>query len=61
MKRRRDVCPAKAAALFIDRARRIADSLQLGIDHSRCRRWRPACIFACIQAGTDNTEFTRRT
>ena len=26
-----DVCPAKAAALFIDRARRIADSLQLGM------------------------------
>ena len=25
-----DVCPAKAAALFIDRARRITDSLQLG-------------------------------
>lgn len=30
-------------------------------DHSRCRRWRPACIFACIEAGTDNTEFRRRT
>jgi hemoglobin len=26
-----DVCPAKAAELFIDRARRIAESLQLGM------------------------------
>ncbi len=31
----RDVCPPQAAALFVDRAERIADSLQLGIAFHR--------------------------
>jgi hemoglobin len=31
----REVCPPAAAALFIDRARRIADSLELGIAAQR--------------------------
>ncbi len=31
----RDVCPSQAAALFIDRAARIAESLQLGIAFHR--------------------------
>jgi len=41
----REVCPASAAALFIDRSRRIADSLELGIamrkGEIRPRRSRP--------------------
>lgn len=31
----RDVCPPEAAALFIDKARRIADSLEMGIATAR--------------------------
>ncbi len=42
----REVCPPAAAALFIDRAHRIADSLELGIagqkGEIRPRRARPA-------------------
>lgn len=43
----REVCPPPAAALFIDRAYRIADSLEFGIaaqkGEIRPRRIRPAC------------------
>lgn len=42
----REICPAPAAALFIDRSRRIADSLELGIamrkGEIRPRRPRPS-------------------
>jgi hemoglobin len=42
----REVCPPAAAALFVDRAHRIADSLELGIaaqkGEIRPRRTRPA-------------------
>ena len=43
----RDVCPADAAALFIDRAERIAESLQLGITFHRQGATRaPGCVAA---------------
>jgi len=44
-----DVCPPAAAALFLDRAHRIADSLELGIafhkGEMRSKRPRPATTF----------------
>src|SRR6185437_5838151 len=46
----RDVCPPRAADHFIERAHRIADSLELGIaSHKgeiRARRMRPATAWA---------------
>ena len=46
----RDVCPPRAADHFIERAHRIADSLELGIaSHKgeiRARRMRPATTWA---------------
>lgn len=49
----REVCPPAAAALFIDRARRIADSLELGIATQkreiRPRRLRPAATKSPIE------------
>lgn len=51
----RDVCPAPAAAHFLERAHRIADSLELGIAFQkgeiRPKRTRPASTFPPAQAG----------
>lgn len=52
----RDVCPPAAAALFLDRAHRIADSLELGVafhkGEIRPKRQRPAATFPPEQEAT---------
>lgn len=57
----RDVCPAKAAALFIDRAGRIAESLQLGIAIHGGGAGDAIAISSAPRTAPNNTEFTRRT
>ena len=53
---RRDVCPPAAAAHFLERAHRIADSLELGIaaqkGEIRAKRVRPAGTWAPAAAET---------
>jgi len=51
----REVCPLPAAAFFLDRAHRIADSLELGIAFQkkeiRPKRVRPPGTFLRVEAG----------
>jgi hemoglobin len=56
-----DVCPAKAAVLFIDRARRIAESLQLGITVQSSAAGNPLSFSPAPRPASSNAEFTRRT
>jgi hemoglobin len=57
----RNVCPAKAAALFIDRAGRIAESLQLGITIHSGGPGDAIAISPAPRRASNMTEFTRRT
>jgi hemoglobin len=57
----RDVCPPRAAELFIDRAGRIAESLQLGIAVHSGGTGDAMAILPAPKPASNTTEFTRRT